>query len=153
MKTATSTPVVSAAVPPSMANGENQESCGCSAAAEASPAYTRTSATTANSRSAMNSAPSRYHCVRADSSIPIVLIAVMTTIHATPTAVTAAVEPAAESQCRSVNEYSPAICARFAMTTMSATTIAQPPNQPAHGPIAFVTQANVVPQSGSVRFM
>ena len=31
--------------------------------------------------------------------------------------------------------------------------IAQPPIQPAHGPIALVTQANVVPQSGSARFM
>jgi hypothetical protein len=32
-------------------------------------------------------------------------------------------------------------------------TIAQPPIQPAHGPIARVTQENVVPQSGSARFM
>ena len=36
---------------------------------------------------------------------------------------------------------------------MSATMIAQPPIQPAHGPIARVTQENVVPQSGSARFM
>jgi hypothetical protein len=36
---------------------------------------------------------------------------------------------------------------------MSAMTIAQPPIQPAHGPIARVTQENVVPQSGSARFM
>ena len=91
--------------------------------------------------------------MRADSSMPIVVIAVMTTIHTTPTAVTAAVDAAADSQPNSVNEYSPAICARFAMTTMSATMIAQPPSQPAHGPIALVTHANVVPQSGSVRFM
>src|SRR5947199_79949 len=41
----------------------------------------------------------------------------MTTIHSTPTSVTANVEPAAESQPKSVNEYRPAICARFAMTT------------------------------------
>jgi hypothetical protein len=39
------------------------------------------------------------------------------------------------------------------MTTRSATMIAQPPSQPAHGPIALETQANVVPQSGSARFM
>jgi hypothetical protein len=42
--------------------------------------------------------------VRADSSIPIAVIAVMTTIHTTPAAVTAAVEPAAEPQPTSVNE-------------------------------------------------
>ena len=35
----------------------------------------------------------------------------------------------------------------------SATTIAQPPIQPSEGPIARVTQENVVPQSGSARFM
>jgi hypothetical protein len=39
------------------------------------------------------------------------------------------------------------------MTMMSATMIAQPPIQPAHGPIAFDTHENVVPQSGSARFM
>ena len=44
-------------------------------------------------------------------------------------------------------------CARFAITMMSATMIAQPPIQPAHGPIARVTHENVVPQSGSARFM
>ena len=47
--------------------------------------------------------------------------------------------------------YWPAIWARFAITMMSETTIAQPPSQPARGPIARVTQANVVPQSGSAR--
>ena len=39
------------------------------------------------------------------------------------------------------------------MTMTSATMIAQPPIQPAHGPMALVTHANVVPQSGSARFM
>ena len=36
---------------------------------------------------------------------------------------------------------------------MSATMIAQPAIQPLHGPIARVTHENVVPQSGSARFM
>src|SRR5918997_1585152 len=153
MKTASRMPVVSAAVPPSIANGENHVSCGCSEPASASPEYTRTSATRANSPSVSSSAPSRPTCVRADSSMPIVVIAVMTMIHTTPTAVTAATEPAADSQPTSLNEYRPAIWARFAMTTTSATMIAQPPSQPAHGPIALVTHANVVPQSGSMRFM
>ncbi len=65
---------------------------------------------------------------------------------------TAAVEFAALSQSKSRNVYLPAIWARLAMTMMSATMIAQPPIQPAHGPIALPTQENVVPQSGSARF-
>ncbi len=85
--------------------------------------------------------------------MPIVVIAVMTMIQTTPTAVTAATDAAADSQPKSLKEYRPAIWARFAMTTMSATMIAHPPIHPAHGPIALVTHANVVPQSGSVRFM
>ncbi len=59
---------------------------------------------------------------------------------------------AAPSAPTSRNEYWPAIAARFAITTMSATTIAQPPIQPIHGPKAFVAQAKVMPQSGSMRF-
>jgi len=47
----------------------------------------------------------------------------------------------------------PAICARLAMTMMSAATITQPVTQPSCGPIARVTHANEVPQSGSARFM
>ncbi len=39
------------------------------------------------------------------------------------------------------------------MTITSATTIAQPPIQPVDGPSARVTHENVVPQSGSARFM
>jgi hypothetical protein len=77
----------------------------------------------------------------------------VTAIHTTPTAVTANVDAAALSQPTSRNEYSPAICARLAITMTSATTIAHPPIQPSDGPIAFVTHAKVVPQSGSARFM
>ena len=101
----------------------------------------------------MISAPSRPTWVRAESSIPITQIAVITAIQITPTNVTANVDAAAESQPTSRNEYRPAIWARFAITITSATTIAHPPIQPSHGPIAFVTHANVVPQSGSARFM
>jgi len=36
---------------------------------------------------------------------------------------------------------------------MSATMIAQPESQPSCGPIARVTQAKLVPASGSARFM
>ena len=91
--------------------------------------------------------------MRAESSMPITQIAVMTAIQITPTSVTANVDAAAASQPTSRNEYRPAIWARFAITITSATMIAQPPIQPAYGPIALVTHANVVPQSGSARFM
>ena len=106
---------------------------------------------TANSASVMISAPSSPTCVRADSSMPITQIAVMIAIQTTPTAVTANVDAAADCQPTSRNEYRPAIWARLAITITSATMIAQPPSQPADGPIALVTQENVVPQSGSAR--
>ena len=38
------------------------------------------------------------------------------------------------------------------ITSTPVMPIAQPPNQPNHGPIARVTQENVVPQSESTRF-
>jgi hypothetical protein len=85
--------------------------------------------------------------------MPITQIAVMTAIQITPTSVTAAVESAALCQPTSRNEYRPAICARLAITITSATTIAQPPSQPVDGPSARVAHENVVPQSGSARFM
>src|SRR3954454_14136256 len=152
MKTASRTPDVSALVE-SIANGENHESSGSIALGPASPAYTLTSATTANSASVTTSAESRKYCVRALSSMPIVVIAVMITIQTTPTAVIAAVDSAAEVQSSSRKLYRPAICARFAMTTMSATMIAQPPIHPSDGPMPRVTHENVVPQSGSARFI
>ncbi len=45
--------------------------------------------------------------------------------------------------------YCPATCARLAMTSTSAATMAQPPAQPVFGPNARVAQVKVVPQSGS----
>ena len=46
----------------------------------------------------------------------------------------------------------PVICARLAMTMMSAATMTQPVTQPVLGPMALVTQLKVVPQSGSALF-
>ena len=57
----------------------------------------------ANSASVMTSAPSRPTWVRADSSMPITQIAVITAIQSTPTSVTAKVESAALSQPTSRN--------------------------------------------------
>jgi hypothetical protein len=39
------------------------------------------------------------------------------------------------------------------MTMMSAAMMAHPASQPACGPMARVTHAKLVPQSGSARFM
>ena len=69
----------------------------------ASPVATFTSATTEKSTSVISSAPSRPTCVRAESSMPITQIAVITAIHTTPTAVTATVESAALCQPKSRN--------------------------------------------------
>src|ERR1700709_1025375 len=80
---------------------------------------------------------------------------VMMAIQATPTSVVATtfVErsaiPGMPSSPRKVNEYDPAICARFAMTMTSAAMIPQPPIQPVFGPNARAAQVKVVPQSGS----
>ena len=53
---------------------------------------------------------------------------------------------------KSRKTYWPAICARLAITRMSAATIPQPPNHPVLGPKARVAQVKVVPQSGSALF-
>src|SRR6476659_6803660 len=152
MNTAMSTPLTTA-LNESIWNGFTHAKLGSTACGPAVPAATLTSATTENATSVMSSALSNPTCVRAESSMPITQIAVMIAIQTTPTAVTAAVESAALCQPTSRNEYSPAICARFAITMTSATTIAQPPIQPSGGPIARVTHENVFPQSGSARFM
>src|SRR5262245_34098933 len=129
MNTAIRTPLINALVD-SISNGFSHDRLGSTASGPASPAATLTSATTENRTSVTISAPSRPTCVRADSSMPITQIVVMTAIQTTPTSVTANVESAALCQPTSRNEYSPAIWARFAITITSATTIAQPPSQP-----------------------
>src|SRR3954471_13194091 len=150
MNTASRTPETSASVE-SIAKGENQDSCGLTEPDGASPAQTRTRATTAKSASATISAVRSQRCVRALSSMPITQMYVMTAIQTTPITVTAKVDGSSTPNRR--NEYRPAIWARFAMTMMSATTIAQPETQPAPGPNARVTHENVVPASGSALFM
>ena len=62
------------------------------------------SATAANSASVRISAVSSHFCVAALSSMPITQIQVMTTIHTTPTSVTAQLVSAADSQPKSRNE-------------------------------------------------
>ncbi len=81
----------------------------------------------------------------------------MIAIHSRPAMVVAVVlvERAATSGSpklpTKVNEYEPAICARFAITMTSATMIPQPPIQPVIGPNALVAHVKVVPQSARPR--
>src|ERR687886_2254791 len=150
MNTASSRPEVTP-LTESIANGENQDSEGSTAPAGAWPIHTRTSAISANAASVTISAVSSQRWVRALSSMPITQTTVITAIQATPIAVTAAVDGSSTPNSRKV--YRPAICARLAMTMMSATTIAQPETQPGTGPNARVTHENVVPASGSALFM
>src|ERR1044072_8720318 len=152
MNTAISTPLISA-LNESTWNGLSHDRLGSTECGPASPDATLTRATIENSTSVMISAPSRPTCVRADNSMPMTQIVVMIAIQMTPTAVTANVESAPPRKPTSRNEYTPAICARFAITMTSATTIAQPPSQPADGPSARVAHENVVPRSGSARVM
>src|SRR3954464_9416596 len=121
MKTASSTPDVSALVE-SIANGENHERLGGIDAGGAVPAHTRVSATTAKIASVTTSAVSSHCCVLAFNSMPMTQTYVITAIQMAPMTVTARVDGSSTPKSR--NEYRPAICARFAMTMMSATTIA-----------------------------
>src|SRR3954465_10267668 len=136
MKIAMRIPLVRA-LNESISKGFVHQNDGSTAVPAASPLATLTSATTAKMPRVTISKLSSTTWVRADSSMPMQQIAVITASQATPTAVTAAVELAALSQSTSRKVYLPAIWARLAMTMMSATTIAQPPSQPAHGPMAL----------------
>ena len=88
----------------SIAKGFNQLMLGSTDVGGAVPKATLASATTAKRTSVMTSAPSSPTCVLADSSMPIVVIAVMIAIQTMPTAVTATVESAALCQSTSRNE-------------------------------------------------
>ena len=79
---------------------------------------------------------------------------VIATIHSTPTSSTQPLVglPPMPLALKSRKTYCPATWARLAMTSTSATTIAQPPCQPVFGPKARVAQVKVVPQSGSALF-
>ena len=63
----------------------------------------------------------------------------------------ATVELAALCQPTRMKRYLPAISDRVAMTITSAAKMAKPVTQPSPGPRARVTQAKLVPQSGSTR--
>ncbi len=84
--------------------------------------------------------------------MPMAVIAHMRTRKTTPTVVTQKSEFARWCRPKSRKKYVPVICARLAMTMMSAATMTQPVTHPVLGPMALVTQLKVVPQSGSALF-
>ena len=146
MKMPISSPAVSAPIDPT-ANGLNHDSDGWIDPRIPWPVKTRPSATTAKTARVAISAVSSQRCVRALTSMPITQMKVITAIQAIPIAVTATTDGCETPNRRNV--YSPAICARLAMTMTSATMIAQPPIHPDTGPNARVAHENVVPASGS----
>src|SRR5262245_13019065 len=81
--------------PSGMSNGFSHDSAGWMASGPASPPYTLINATTENTTNVRISAPSSPTWVRADNSIPITQITVITAIQITPTTVTAKVDGSA----------------------------------------------------------
>ncbi len=79
--------------------------------------------------------------------------AVITAMITTARTTTAGFDAAAESHPTSRYRYRAPTSARDPTTRIPVVVIAHPPIQPAYGPIALVTQENVVPASGSARFM
>lgn len=115
------------------------------------PLYTLTSAITANSPRIATSRPSNACCTRALSSTPRYATHVISAMKPVAATARASVDRAAASQPTRMNRYLPAISDSVAMTITSAANTAKPLSHPSRGPRARVTQANVVPQSGSTR--
>ncbi len=84
--------------------------------------------------------------------MPITQMAVITMITTTVSAITSAVFSASESSPNVSSPNRTAVSAREPTTSTPVIEIAQPPIQPNHGPMARVTQENVVPQSWSALF-
>src|SRR6478672_2943433 len=87
----------------------------------------------------------------ADSSVPITQIAVITMISPTVSPLTTQSLAARSSRPNANRPYVTPTLASDPTTSTPVIPIAQPPSHPNHGPIALVTQENVVPQSESTR--
>jgi hypothetical protein len=118
-----------------------------------------TTSATAASAAAQSSAPAKEASGMDGSDlslivVPIVAVISLAAIHATPTSSTQPLAGSAPmpSALNKKNTYCPATWARLAMTSTSATMIAQPPAHPDLGPNARLAQVKVAPQSGSALF-
>ena len=138
------------AAPPAP-NGLSQENSGVVASRVLVPFSADVIATTANASSARTCAMISTSWKRADSSVPITQIAVITMISATVRALTAHSFSTRSSAPMASRKYvTPTLASDPTMST-PVMPMAQPPIQPNHGPMARVTHEKVVPQSESTR--
>ena len=136
------------AAPPS-ANGLSQVIDGVSGSSGLSPVSARPSATPANTSSDTTWARISTFWKRAETSVPITQSAVIARTTTTTSGITMALLDAASSSPNASRLNRTAVSASEPVTSTPVIAIAQPPIQPTQGPIARVTQENVVPQSWS----
>ena len=90
-------------------------------------------------------------CSRADTSVPRMQTQVSAMISSTASGIRTQALSAAASAPKVRSEKLTPTSANDPTTRTPVIAMAQPPIQPNHGPIARVTQLNVVPQSASTR--
>ncbi len=150
MKTPSSSPPVRAAPP--APNGFSQSNPGSTESYALVPAYTSASATHTKTSRKTTCARISTFCTLADSSVPMTHTAVITRMSST---VSDWRTNAFSTQPSRPTASSPKLTATSASEPTTRTPViamAQPPSQPAQGPIARVTHEKVVPQSWSTLF-
>src|SRR5664279_5417299 len=138
------------AAPPAP-KGLSQENSGVVPSNELSPDNALNRAMPAKASRASTCAMISTSCTCADSSVPITQIAVISRMSATVMARTAMTLSARSSAPMASRKYLTPTSASDPTTSTPVMPIAHPAIQPNHGPIARVTQENVVPQSESTR--
>ena len=151
MKTASRTPDIRLVL--SSPTGDSQLSSGVTAPSGAEPVASRTRATTTKINKIATWASTSTRCTLADSSVPLTQSQVITKMITTAKITTAGRDSDSAVNPNSSNVYSAATSASEPITSTPVVKTAQPPIQPRVGPMARVTQENVVPQSWSARFM
>jgi hypothetical protein len=116
-----------------------------------SPLSARPIATPANTSSETTWAMISTFWNRAEISVPSTHSAVIARITSTVIGMTTGVLAGQVVQPDGSSPKRTAVSASEPITSTPVIAIAQPPIQPSHGPIARVTQENVVPQSWSAR--
>ena len=136
-------------VAPPAPNGLSHVIDGVSPSSELVPATARPMATPANTSSDTTCRRISAFCRCAEVSVPITQTAVIAMIRTTVSPTTSAVFSVSESSPNVSSPNRTAVSASDPTTSTPVIEIAQPPIQPNHGPMARVTQENVVPQSWS----
>ena len=117
-----------------------------------SPETARQIATTAKTSSDTIWATIRTFCSRAEMSVPSTHSQVMPRMRRMASGIRIQAFSAASSSPTAIRLKLTPTSASEPTTSTPVIAIAQPPSHPNHGPIARVTQLNVVPQSWSTRF-